>query len=90
MKLIMEIKIENLYKSKDYINPKTGETKVAKWKVQSFEEIETEHGNQMKLFDVSITDDQYNKLKDQVGKVVQIPVGVYVNDKTNKHGFYGI
>lgn len=90
MKLLLELKIENLFKAKDFENKTTGETKASKWKIQAFDKIETEHGSQMKLIDVSIPDSVVSKYKEQIGKIVTIPVGVYVNDKTGKHGFYGL
>lgn len=90
MELLLKIKVENLFKAKDYTNQKTGETKPSKWKIQGFDKVETENGVQMKLVDVSITDEQYQKVKDKVGQEVTIPVGVYVNEKTLKYGYYGI
>jgi hypothetical protein len=90
MELLLKMKVENIFKAKDFVNTKTGETKPSKWKVQGFDKIETENGVQMKLIDVSITDDQYMKIKDKVGQEVTLPVGVYVNEKTLKHGYYGI
>jgi len=90
VKLILEMKIENIFKAKDFENKATGEIKPSKWKIQTFDEVETEHGKQIKLIDVSITDKQANIYREQIGKVVSVPVGVYVNDKTKKHGYFGV
>lgn len=90
MELLLKIKVENIFKAKDFQNQKTGELKPSKWKIQGFDKVETAQGVQMKLVDVSITDEQYIKVKDKVGQEVTIPVGVYVNEKTFKHGYYGI
>lgn len=88
MKLLLELKIENIFKSKDFTDRKSGEVKVGKWKVQGFDNIETEQGMQIKLVDVSVPDDVANKIKDQVGKVVSLQVGTFVNN--GRVGYYGI
>ena len=88
MELLLKIKIENIFKAKNFEDKKTGEIKVSKWKIQGFEKIDTEHGEQIKLIDISITDDFYASIKDKVGAVVSIPVKTFVNN--NRVGFYGI
>lgn len=88
MELIAKIKIENLYKSKDYKDSKSGEVTLGKWKIQSFQNIETEEGVQMKLFDISIPEELATKLKGKEGEIVNIPVGTFINN--NKVGFYGL
>jgi len=90
MNLLLELKIENLFKAKPFENKTTGELKQSKWKIQAFDFVETEHGQQMKLIDVSITDKQEQMYRDKIGETVSVNVGVYVNDKTLKHGFFGI
>lgn len=88
MDLSVKVKIENLFKAKDFTDKKTGDIKVGKWKVQAFDNVETENGVQMKLVDISIPDKLAELLKDKVGQVVTIPVGTFINN--NKVGFYGI
>lgn len=88
MELIAKLKIENLYKSKDFKDSKSGEVTLGKWKLQSFQNIETEEGVQMKLFDISIPEELALKLKDKKGETVSIPVGTFINN--NKVGFYGL
>ena len=88
MELLMKMKIENIFKAKDFEDKKTGEVKLSKWKLQGFEKVETAEGSQIKLIDVSIPDDQYNLLKDKIGQTVTIPVRTFINN--NRVGFYGI
>lgn len=88
MELIAKLKIENLYKSKDFKDSKTGDVTAGKWKVQSFQTIESDEGNQMKLIDISVPEEQALKLKSKLGEIVSIPVGTYVNN--GKVGFYGL
>ena len=88
MELIAKLKIENLYKSKDFKDSTSGEVTPGKWKIQSFQTIESEEGNQMKLIDISIPDEVARKLKDKVGETVNIPVGTFINN--NRVGFYGL
>jgi len=87
-KLTLELKIENVFKAKDFTDKKSGEVKVGKYKIQAFDNIETENGMQMKLIDVSVPDEIGIKLKEQIGKVVSINVGTYVNN--GRVGFYGV
>ena len=88
MELIAKLKIENLYKSKDFKDSTSGEVTPGKWKIQSFQTIESEEGNQMKLIDISIPEEVARKLKDKVGETVNIPVGTFINN--NRVGFYGL
>ncbi len=88
MKLQIELKIENLFKAKDFTNKDNGEVTVAKWKIQTFDNIETESGTKMQLVDISINDETYMRLKDSVGKVVTIPVKTFINK--GRVGYYGI
>jgi len=88
MELIAKIKIENLYKSKDFKDSKSGEVTPGKWKIQSFQTIDSEEGTQMKLIDISIPDELALKLKDKKGESVNIPVGTFIYN--NKVGFYGL
>lgn len=88
MELIAKLKVENLYKSKDFKDSKSGEVTPGKWKVQSFQTIESEEGNQMKLIDISIPEEQALKLENKLGEIVSIPVGTFVNN--GKVGFYGL
>ena len=89
MKLQLELKIENIFKAKDFTDKKSGETKVGKYKIQGFDNILNEDGTkQMKLVDVSVPDEIGIKLKDKVGQVVAITVGTYVNN--GRVGFYGL
>ncbi len=88
MELLAKVKIENLFKAKDFIDKKSGETTTGKWKVQTFDHIETEEGMQMKLMDISIPDELAEKLKNKVGETVTIPVGTFINN--NRVGLYGL
>ena len=88
MELLAKVKIENLFKAKDFIDKKSGETTTGKWKIQTFDNIDTEQGMQMKLVDISIPDEQAEKLKNKIGETVSIPVGTFINN--NRIGFYGL
>jgi len=88
MELLAKVKIENMFKSKDFTDKKSGETKEGKWKIQTFDNIETEQGTQMKLVDISIPEDLYEKIKNKNGETVSIPVGTFINN--NKVGLYGL
>ncbi len=88
MELLVKVKIENLFKAKDFVDKKSGETTTGKWKVQTFDYIETEEGLQMKLMDISISDSMAKSLKDKVGQTVTIPVATYISN--NRVGFYGL
>jgi len=88
MKLLAEIKIDNLYKAKDFVDKKTGETTEGKWKIQTFQKVESEQGEQMKLIDISIPDELAISLEKKKGEVVTIPVATYVSN--GRVGFYGI
>jgi hypothetical protein len=88
MKTIVEIKIENLFKAKDFTDKKSGEVKVGKWKVQGFDNVVTDEGMQMKLVDISVPDEIAYSLKEKVGEVVSLNVGTFVNN--GRVGFYGI
>jgi len=90
MKLLLELKIENIFKTKDFVDPQSGEVKPSKWKIQTFDTREVENGEQRKLIDVSITDETYFKLKDSVGKTVTIPVGTWSTKTSSSVGYYGI
>lgn len=88
MELIAKIKVENIFKAKDFVDKESGAVTVGKWKIQTFENIETEQGTQLKLFDISITDETAKTLKNKIGETVSIPVGTYINN--NRVGYYGI
>ena len=88
MKTILEMKIENIFKAKDYTDTKSGDVKIGKYKVQGFDNVETVEGTQMKLVDVSVPDEVAFKLKEQIGKTVSITVGTFVNN--GRVGYYGI
>jgi hypothetical protein len=88
MELLAKVKIENLFKAKDFTDKKSGETTSGKWKVQTFSTIETAEGNQMRLMDISIPEEMAKTLKDKVGQVVTIPVGTFINN--GKVGYYGL
>jgi hypothetical protein len=88
MELIAKVKIENLFKAKDFIDRKSGDTTTGKWKIQTFDNIESENGMQMKLVDISIPDEVAERLKNKIGEVVSIPVGTFINN--NRVGLYGL
>lgn len=87
IKLMLEMKIENVFKAKDFTS-KDGEVKVGKWKIQGFDNVETEQGTQIKLIDVSVPDEVAFKLKEQIGKTVSINVGTFSNN--GRVGYYGL
>jgi len=88
MELIAKVNVENIFKAKDYKDKETGEVSKGKWKIQTFEKIETEEGEQLKLIDISIPDKLAESLKDKKGQTVSIPVGVFVQGK--RVGYYGL
>jgi len=88
MELLAKVKIENLFKAKDFIDKKSGETTTGKWKIQTFDNIESEDGMQMKLVDISVPDEVAERLKNKIGETVSIPVGTFINN--NRIGFYGL
>ena len=87
-KLILEMKVENVFKAKNFEDKKTGEVKISKWKVQGFDNVETEQGMQIKLIDVSVPDEVAFDLKNKIGEEVAIVVKTFVNN--GRVGFYGI
>lgn len=87
-KLILELRVENVFKAKDFPDKKTGEVVSGKWKIQTFDKVKTAEGEKITLIDVSVPDETAFKLKEQIGKVVSIPVKTYVNN--GRAGFYGI
>lgn len=88
IKLLLEIKIENIFKAKDFTDKNSGEVKFGKWKVQGFDNVETDEGTQIKLVDVSVPDNVAFKLKEQIGETVSIEVGAYSNN--GRVGYYGL
>ena len=88
MELLLKLKVENLFKAKDFTDKKSGELTKGKWKIQTFDNIETEQGTQMKLIDISIPEETYQKIKDKKGQEVTLSVGTYVSN--NRVGFYGL
>lgn len=88
MELLLKVKVENLFKAKDFTDKKSGEVQKGKWKIQTFDNIETDQGTQMKLVDISIPEETYQKIKDKKGQEVTLTVGTYVSN--NRVGFYGL
>jgi len=88
MELVAKVRIENIFKSKDFVNKETGETTPGKWKIQTFDEVESEEGTQLKLIDISVPDEIAKKLQDKKGQLVEIPVKTFVQGK--KVGYYGV
>jgi len=88
MELLARVKIENLFKAKDFTDKNTGIVTAGKWKVQTFDNIELDGQIQMKLVDISIPDELAEKLKNKAGETVSIPVGTFVSN--NRVGFYGL
>lgn len=59
------------------------------YKVQLLGEHVTKDGQVRKeMLDLSIPVDVYNSLLDQVGKMVQLPVGLFVSDKGAIRAFF--
>ncbi len=88
MELLAKVKVDNIYKSKDFIDKTSGETTPGKWKIQTFQKVESEQGEQMKLIDISIPDELAKSLEKKVGETVTIPVATFINN--NRVGYYGI
>jgi len=88
MEILVKVKIENLFKAKDFTDSKSGETTEGKWKIQTFDNVETENGMQMNLMNISVPEEVAEKFKTKIGETVTIPVGTFVNK--NRVGFYGI
>jgi len=88
MELLAKLKVDNIYKAKEFVDKKTGETTPGKWKIQTFEKVESEDGDQMKLIDISIPEERVKDIKDKVGQVVTISVATFVN--SGKVGYYGV
>jgi len=88
MELLLKAKIENLFKAKDFTDKKSGEITAGKWKMQTFDHIETESGTQMKLIDISIPESEISKYQEKVGQTVSIPVGTYVQN--GRVGYFGL
>jgi hypothetical protein len=88
MELLAKLKIDNIYKAKDFVDKKTGETTQGKWKIQTFQKVESEQGEQMKLVDISIPDELAKSLEEKLGQTVTIPVATFINN--NRVGYYGI
>ena len=88
MELLAKLKIDNLFKAKDFVDKKSGDTTAGKWKIQTFHKVDSEEGEQMKLLDISIPDELAKSLNDKIGQVVTIPVSTFINN--NRVGFYGL
>jgi len=88
MELLAKIKIDNIFKAKDFVDKKTGETTAGKWKIQTFDKVDSEQGQQMKLLDISIPDELAKSLEKKIGETVTIPVATFINN--NRVGYYGI
>ena len=88
MELLAKLKVDNIYKSKDFVDKSSGETTPGKWKIQTFQKVESEQGEQMKLIDISIPDELAKSLEKKVGETVTIPVATFINN--NRVGYYGI
>ncbi len=88
MELLLKVKIENLFKAKDFTDKKSGELTKGKWKIQTFDNIETDQGTQMKLIDISIPESIYQRVKDKKNQEVTLSVGTYISN--NRVGFYGL
>ena len=88
MELLAKLKVDNIYKAKDFLDKKTGETTPGKWKVQTFQKVESEQGEQMKLVDISLPEEIGLSLKDKIGQTVTIPVATFINN--NRVGYYGV
>ena len=88
MELLAKLKIDNIYKAKDFVDKKSGETTSGKWKLQTFEKVDSEQGQQMKLVDISIPDELAKSLEKKIGETVTIPVATFINN--NRVGYYGI
>ena len=88
MELLLKLNIANLYLAKDFKDTNSGEVTKGKWKIQTFDEIETAQGKQMKLIDISIPDKLAVTFKDKIKQDVVLKVGTYVSN--GRVGYYGL
>lgn len=88
MKLTLEMIITNIYKAKDFTDKKTGEVTKGKWKIQTMDKIDTEDGQQMKIYDISFPIEKLQQYKNMIGKSINLPVSTYVAN--GRVGYYGI
>jgi len=88
MVLLAQLKLDNLYKSSDFTDKKSGEVTKGKWKIQTFNKIDSEDGEQIKLIDISVPDSSVDELKTKVGEEVTIPISTYVAN--GRVGYYGL
>lgn len=88
MKTTVEFKLDNIFRAKDFKDPSSGELKIGKYKVQTIENVKSQEGTQMKMIDISVPNELGLKLKDKIGEIVKIEVGIFVNN--GKVGYYGV
>lgn len=88
MKLLLELEVTNIYKSKDFTDKDSGEVKKGKWKIQTFDKILSEDGEQLKLYDISLPDNKVDSYRESLGETIQIPVSTYVAN--GRVGYYGV
>lgn len=88
MQLILQGKLENIFRSKDFSNKKTGEESRGKWQLQFMEEQEGADGVQLVIHKVSVPDNQMLALREKVGEIVQINVRAFINQ--GRVAYYGV
>jgi len=88
MELTLKGILENIYRSKEYSNTKTGVITPPKWSFQFKEERQTDQGVQLLLHKVNVPDNVANAYKDKVGDLISIPVKVWVMN--GKVGYTGV
>ena len=88
MKLLIEAKLENVFKPKEFKDKDSGEIKSQKWQLEFLEKVEGEEGTQTVIHKVSVPDEKINLFKDKVGKIVTVEVKSWRTG--NKSGYYGV
>lgn len=88
MQLYIKGVLFNMFKSKDFLDKKTGQTTPGKWKLQFMIKKQLADTVQNVLQDISIPDSMFPKFKDQINKTITIPVGTMV--KNNRVIYYGL
>ena len=88
MNVLIEGQLMNLYRTSDYYNKDTGETKQGKFKLQLMSNTVLVNGEtRNELFDVSIPDERVPMYKDKVGEVVTVKCGMISKGAVT---FYGV
>lgn len=88
MRLQLVGKLNNVFKSKDFENSKTGEVQKGKYKLEFMYQKDLGGSHQNVIEYVSIPDSLYPAYKDKIGKDVTLDIGIMA--KNNKVIIYGV